>query len=47
MHKRSEEESSGRVEKMEMRVRGDLWQKDSSNNDSQVLQDGSETCCEV
>lgn len=32
---------------MEMSVRNDFWQKDSSKSERKALQDGSETCYDI
>lgn len=37
MHKRGEEESAGRVERVETTVRADLWQKESSKSETEGL----------
>lgn len=43
MHKRVEDKSVGRLEWVQMRVSGDLWQKDDNKKEKEGLQDGSET----
>lgn len=47
MHMKGEAESAGRVEQVEISLRGDLWKKDSSEGERKGLQDGPETCYDV
>lgn len=47
MHMKGEAESAGRVEQVEISLRGDLWKKDSSEGEREGLQDGPETCYDV
>lgn len=43
VHQRGEEERAGRLEWVEMSVRGDLWKKDSSKSDREGVYDDSNT----
>lgn len=42
-----EKRNAGSVEWVEMSVRGDLWEMDSSKSEREVLKDTSETCYDV